>query len=50
MSDAKQYPERERRARRAAPDGIEPVADARGTDLGLVLHMQLAWSRRPRNE
>ncbi len=38
MSDAKQYPERERRAKRerraarAAPDGIEPVAYARGTD------------------
>ncbi|MFH1746391.1 MAG: hypothetical protein ABIG44_05030 [Planctomycetota bacterium] len=33
MSDAKQYPERERRARRAsAPNGIEPGADACGTD------------------
>ena len=32
MSDAKQYPERERRAKRAvAPDGIEPVADASGS-------------------
>ena len=33
MSDADQYPERKRRAKRAAAsDGIEPVADARGSD------------------
>ncbi len=36
---ADQYPERQRRAKRAAaPDGIEPVADARGSVLGPVAY------------
>ncbi len=48
MSDAKQYPERKRRAKRAsAPDGAGPVAHARGSDRVLNLHKQLAAAKMP---